>query len=161
MEDYTRKAAKRAYDRAYYAKHAEERRQYQKEWREKHPDKVEARKRSPEAKAKRRERRRRWALKNPDAYKALTPHAKNRRNANLALLAGRPKPECCDVCADITDRTVFDHSHQQGHFRGWLCHPCNIILGLAKDSPDRLRKLIAYLERSRENASPQLTLSGI
>ena len=41
-----------------------------------------------------------------------------------------------------------DHDHETGKIRGLLCHACNIVLGLVKDDPDRLRLLANYLEVS-------------
>ena len=59
----------------------------------------------------------------------------------------------CDVCGsadspgrDRKHHMHFDHCHETGRFRGWLCGSCNRILGLAKDDPDRLRKLAEYLD---------------
>lgn len=61
----------------------------------------------------------------------------------------------CRVCGG-TNRPSMDHDHSccpvgNGRkcgkcVRGLLCHNCNIILGNAKDSPEILRSLIAYLE---------------
>ena len=42
-----------------------------------------------------------------------------------------PGPECCGRC-----------------IRGVLCHPCNLSLGQAKESVERLRGLIDYIQRS-------------
>lgn len=56
-----------------------------------------------------------------------------------------PRPDNCYVC-DAPGRTVFDHCHKKGHFRGWLCNNCNTALGFAKDDPTVLRKLADYLE---------------
>jgi hypothetical protein len=75
-------------------------------------------------------------------------------------LAGRPRPDLCEACGRHPgDRIlVFDHSHTKGHFRGWLCHRCNMALGLVDDNPQILVKLIAYLKRTAANTSPQLAL---
>jgi hypothetical protein len=43
----------------------------------------------------------------------------------------------------------FDHDHETGAFRGWICGKCNTALGLADDDPEILLKLIEYLKRSR------------
>lgn len=75
--------------------------------------------------------------------------------------AKRPKPDICDVCGDNTTDIVFDHCHQRGIFRGWLCNPCNRALGCVRDDPDRLRKLIAYLERTKDWVDPQFSLPGL
>lgn len=47
-----------------------------------------------------------------------------------------------------------DHDHEVGHVRGLLCRPCNLAVGLMKDSPSRLRAAAAYLDR----AQPKLRL---
>jgi hypothetical protein len=41
----------------------------------------------------------------------------------------------------------WDHDHKTGKFRGWLCHSCNAALGLLKDDPERIAKLLNYIER--------------
>lgn len=65
----------------------------------------------------------------------------------LEAAAGRPRPEHCEVCGD-GGVISFDHCHQRGLFRGWLCSACNKVLGFVKDDPERLRKLIVYLTKS-------------
>jgi hypothetical protein len=63
-------------------------------------------------------------------------------------LATRPEPAGCEVCGDASHREHldFDHCHRLGLFRGWLCNPCNMALGNAKDDAARLRKLADYIE---------------
>ncbi len=61
-------------------------------------------------------------------------------------IAGRPKPATCEACG-VTGKIVFDHDHATALFRGWICHNCNWILGLAKDNPQVLLALHNYLKR--------------
>lgn len=77
------------------------------------------------------------------------------------LLAGRPRPDACDICGRTQKAIVYDHCHKRGHFRGWLCRRCNCVLGMVRDDPRLLAQLIAYLQRTRHNTSPQLTLGGL
>lgn len=48
---------------------------------------------------------------------------------------------------DTGRRMHVDHDHNTGQLRDLLCHHCNLLLGNAKDSVERLRQGIAYLER--------------
>lgn len=77
---------------------------------------------------------------------------RQRREARLAELAGRPRPDVCDICGEHNSRRgdviAFDHCHKHGHFRGWLCDRCNTSLGAAEDNPSLLRKMADYLERN-------------
>jgi hypothetical protein len=45
----------------------------------------------------------------------------------------------------------IDHCHRAGKVRGLLCHHCNVLLGHAADSVQRLRQAIQYLERADAN----------
>lgn len=79
-------------------------------------------------------------------------------------IAGRPKPSVCECCGrTATGRKDihFDHCHQKGHFRGWICRGCNVALGCVNDDVRILRKLIAYLERTKNGTGAQLVISGI
>jgi integrase len=85
------------------------------------------------------------------------------RKSKLKILetrAGRKKPTRCEVCGESRVKIHFDHCHQSGRFRGWICFHCNAALGHVRDNPNRLRKLAAYLERTKL-VPPQLTLPGI
>lgn len=80
---------------------------------------------------------------------ATDAQREGRSGALLRRWASRhhPRPELCEVCKETSTRTLhLDHCHRSGAFRGWLCHNCNLTLGMAKDSIPRLRALIAYLE---------------
>lgn len=90
-------------------------------------------------------RKRKERLTKPEMQKIRMERYKAKQEALLVELAGRPRSEVCELC-DEKARTVFDHDHATGVFRGWLCDRCNRTLGQVKDSPELLRKLIAYLE---------------
>ncbi len=63
----------------------------------------------------------------------------------------------CAICSlpetSIDNRTsrprrlAVDHCHTGGHVRELLCWRCNAVLGRTNDSPELLRKMIAYLEK--------------
>jgi hypothetical protein len=54
----------------------------------------------------------------------------------------------CEVCGS-TSNLVIDHCHVNGHMRGILCNKCNVALGMANDSVDRLLELIEYIQAYR------------
>lgn len=60
--------------------------------------------------------------------------------------AGRKRPECCELCGAM-GMICFDHDHQTGKFRGWLCQRCNLVLGMVKDSTDLLGAMSSYLRK--------------
>jgi hypothetical protein len=89
-----------------------------------------------------REYAREWNKKNPE-------YAKNMMRRLREAQAGRPKPEFCEICGTSERPIQFDHCHQRGTFRGWICNKCNHVLGIINDNPSWLWKLIEYLDRTR------------
>jgi hypothetical protein len=60
-----------------------------------------------------------------------------------AILAYQPNR--CAVCHE--EKELYrDHSYRSGKTRGGLCRQCNCMLGMAKDSPTRLKNALAYLK---------------
>jgi hypothetical protein len=58
-------------------------------------------------------------------------------------------PQCKTQFGDTRNtRPCIDHCHKSTMVRGILCGRCNLLLGLARDNPDILRKLIVYLEKA-------------
>jgi hypothetical protein len=98
--------------------------------------------------SRRAEVSKRWQLKNPDKYQAV----RYRYRYGVELSEIRPKPSLCEICNNPFPKIVFDHCHQSGRFRGWICDPCNTVLGLVKDDTDRLRALIHYLDGQSRNS---------
>ena len=69
----------------------------------------------------------------------------------LEMQSGR-----CAVCK--TDKAggkhnVFcvDHDHVTGKVRELLCKDCNIVLGIIKDSPEHLGRLMAYIIKHKDD----------
>lgn len=139
-----------------------------KAWRAKNPDKVveqarRYRERHPEVLAAKslryRERnlevvkvadaeRQRARRKNdPEGNRRRLAEFRARRAAARVKQAGRPKPDACELCGEPAI-TVFDHCHESGKFRGWICDRCNRVLGSVKDNPDLLVAMAAYLRRA-------------
>lgn len=56
----------------------------------------------------------------------------------------------CEVCGDLPAHKGglhIDHNHETGVVRGMLCFHCNSALGQVREDVERLRALIAYIER--------------
>jgi hypothetical protein len=80
----------------------------------------------------------------PVERKKLSDQVTELRNRKQEQAAGRPRPNTCEICSE-PGRISFDHCHNSGKFRGWLCVRCNLILGHAKDNPVLLEKLAVYV----------------
>lgn len=136
---------------------------YARQYRIRHPDKARASslkyRTKPEAKAKAAEQeRKRTRLRR---YNGFYRNRLLKEWEKRYLEAGRPRPDACDICGPSKRRIEFDHCHKRGHFRGWLCHRCNVVLGRVEDDPSLLMKMAAYLQRTQTDTSPQFTLPGI
>jgi len=51
----------------------------------------------------------------------------------------------CTICKNKLFRVV-DHCHTTGDIRGFICSPCNSMLGYAKDNITTLQNAIQYLK---------------
>tara|TARA_R110002110_G_scaffold47550_5_gene142735 strand:+ start:1050 stop:1445 length:396 start_codon:yes stop_codon:yes gene_type:complete len=59
-----------------------------------------------------------------------------------------PKPTgVCECCGKEPERLVLDHCHDKEVFRGWLCPPCNLGIGLLGDNMQGIERVIAYLQK--------------
>jgi hypothetical protein len=54
---------------------------------------------------------------------------------------------CCDRELETGQKRHIDHCHDTGRVRGILCRRCNVGLGMAEHNIERLRQMIAFLER--------------
>lgn len=143
---------------------------YLAEWKKKNPEKVAAYSRS--YKENHREavaaRQRRWMAANPEKVKETgrKQAAKRRRDKPEVVraqvlgyrekyrleqdrIAGRPRPERCEICHDNEFKIVWDHCHKEGHFRGWICDRCNRVLGIVRDNRQILLNMAAYLKENK------------
>jgi ribosomal protein L37E len=97
--------------------------------------------------AKWREYNKRWSEK----YPGRAQEVKYRNRYGLELSQIPAKPNICDICSQHHKKIVLDHCHSSKKFRGWLCDPCNIVLGNIKDDTDILHKMIDYLKINQTN----------
>jgi len=125
-------------------------------YRAKHPEKVAAKSKAwsdkniVERRKVERESAKRMRALNPEREKARLKKHSDKLAQQRVVQAGRLKPELCEICGLNEFKIVFDHCHDKGHFRGWICDRCNRVLGIVKDSCALLTKLKDYLERDNE-----------
>lgn len=71
----------------------------------------------------------------------------------IEKLAGRKKSEQCEICgipaSDLKKGLCYDHNHDTGKFRGWLCNRCNVTLGNVKDNIELLTAMIEYIKKNK------------
>lgn len=139
-------------------KRAEEARRY----RQRYPEKVRAtsmrwlnlnRDKARERGAENARKRRR---NDPEGQRLRMAKFKAKKEAERVEIAGRPRPSICDLCRGNHHLgIVFDHCHESGNFRGWICDRCNKVLGLVADNALLLRKMARYLDRSNGKINRQ------
>lgn len=112
---------------------------YTRRWRAAHPD--FSKKYYAANRAILTRRTREWKAVNFDKVSAY--HGKSRER-----MASRSRPDKCEAC-DRRGPVCFDHCHESGKFRGWLCRRCNFALGYVNDSRHALRALVKYFETAK------------
>lgn len=119
---------------------------YMRQWNKENRDKVRAARRKYWEKNK--EKHREWGMKylNENRTEVLA-RGKINRQKRREEKAGRPQSAECEICGRVCI-TRYDHCHVTGKFRGWLCHQCNVVLGLVKENSLVLKQMIRYLEAS-------------
>jgi len=94
----------------------------------------------------------------PPAAQAAERH-RNRRNKaeRKGFVPPPPESECPPRPADnrcqipscrrqVSYPLTMDHDHETGQFRGWICQPCNGMLGWWGDNVAGLEAVLAYLK---------------
>src|SRR3990167_1509049 len=72
-------------------------------------------------------------------------------------MAGRQMSVSCELCSRTDLRIVFDHDHETGKFRGWLCVKCNVAIGMVKDNTELLLKMVEYVRKHKERHTSSST----
>ena len=110
----------------------EKTREYHRQWRQNHKDIY-------------RQTAARWRRRNRDKALNTLRLCRAKKTGLLEDQFIKPQTPNCEICGVLV-KTVFDHCHRTGLFRGWLCRQCNLALGFAKDSPIVLQAMIKYLQ---------------
>jgi hypothetical protein len=94
-------------------------------------------------------RRQYMALWNEENRSKVKQQHRDHWRRKNGVFPTRPEPAQCEICGDTPGgngkRLHADHDHLTSVFRGWLCHRCNMALGLFKDSSDLLVRAARYL----------------
>lgn len=110
----------------------------QKEWRNKNPEK----KRAHDKKYR----------SNKKGYKNVILNKNYKITINDYEKMLEDQSGKCAICENEAEGGRYlsvDHNHETGQIRGLLCGNCNRAIGQLQDSPDILRKAIAYLETNK------------
>lgn len=121
-----------------------------------------------------------WAANNPERKRFLRRrsyrrHAPAIRARNLIKKYGITAEEfdarrksqgfCCAICGVPESKCYrglhLDHDHTTGKNRGLLCSPCNIGLGMFKDSGTLLDSAKRYLTVYTRPVTPQVSKSDL
>lgn len=91
-------------------------------------------------------RRQEYKKNHPDKYKRHTRDYKRRKKYGLTReqIAEIDLITACEVCGSDW-RLVIDHCHDTMTFRGVICNKCNLSIGHADESAERLSALANYL----------------
>jgi len=92
-----------------------------------------------------------YRLRRPECFDC------NKKACRTTHKKTKPPPgQACEICTSTDKALVYDHSHQTGAFRGWLCDPCNRSLGGIGDNIEGVIRVANYLLKKEPNQQLQL-----
>ena len=99
---------------------------------------------------------REWVKKNPEKARLIQRRSEFKKKYGLtiedyeAMFASQKG--LCAIClkhqSQFRLKFAVDHCHEKGHVRSLLCGNCNTALGLIKEDPQTLQRMIAYTMRN-------------
>ena len=139
--DEQAKAAKREYDKLYYAKNRSKKIKQAVAWRKDNIDKFRA--------YTRKSNKRYYGInKDQLENKRLLKVYGLSKEDRTALFESQENK--CAICKSDTSGKpgfVIDHNHKTGSIRGILCNSCNLILGRIDENISTLESMISYLRK--------------
>lgn len=150
-EDETSETARQSQKRRrkrYRQKYPEKGAERCKQWRDANKDKAKAYAKERYAQGFNRERKPETLAR----YEA-------RVEAALEAAAGRPRATQCDICRRV-GKTQFDHDHETGLFRGWLCGSCNKTIERGLSRRGYVQAIVEYLENHEKRIAEMKTEVG-
>ncbi len=100
-----------------------------------------------------------WDKRNPDANFNGNLRRKYRITREIFGAMTAAQAGLCKICRRPPSGTFkgkpaarldVDHCHKTGKVRGLLCHPCNTLLGMAKERIETLLTAVEYLDRTED-----------
>ena len=89
----------------------------------------------------------RYKCKTGEQSKQRRRHLKQLTQSEDTQLVARAAGKC-ELCGGVSARALhMDHNHLTGKIRGFLCHNCNLGLGLFKDNVDVLTRAIIWIQQ--------------
>jgi hypothetical protein len=141
----------REYQQRYRNNNPKKRKDIKRKWRENNIDKVRANRKMRYIKDKEVacKQSRDWYFKNKEMVRERIRTKKYGTTIEVIENMLQDQNGGCAICGVKFDHVALsvDHNHNAGKLRGLLCHQCNLAIGNAGDSPDRLRAMADYLER--------------
>ena len=67
----------------------------------------------------------------------------------------------CECCGDSTSVLNWDHDHETGKHRGWICSNCNTGIGKLGDNLEGVTKAVEYLKRVDNIQEPENEINGV
>jgi hypothetical protein len=53
----------------------------------------------------------------------------------------------CECCKKVVNELKYDHDHENGKFRGWICEPCNLGIGRLGDTYEDVKNAFIYMAK--------------
>lgn len=142
-----------------------------KRYTEKHPDRVREQKADWYERNRQRslDRVAKWRKENPEAE--FNGHLRRKYGITREQYNAMLEKQCgkCAICGGSpvgrvkgrpATRFDVDHDHETKAVRGLVCHPCNVMLGQARDRIEVLQAAIFYLQCSRSHPKQKLVESS-
>lgn len=99
------------------------------------------------------EKNKKWRRENPDKVRWYGIKQSFDMTKEQWLSLFESQGYVCAICGSDSSGSKThwhtDHCHETGKVRGILCHPCNTMLGRAKDRPEILEAGASYLVKHR------------
>jgi hypothetical protein len=66
----------------------------------------------------------------------------------------------CECCGDSTSTLNWDHDHETGEHRGWICSNCNTGIGKLGDNVEGVLQGLTYLVKAGKVSKDKMDTDG-